>query len=360
MMRPLTDSRCQYTRSRMVQNKPMQNKPLPNKPAGIAAIRRRLLQWYRQHRRDLPWRRTADPYRIWISEIMLQQTRVAAVIPYYERFLTLFPDPAALAKAREQDLLTAWAGLGYYSRARNLQKAARTIVDLPRFPADYAALRQLPGVGDYTAAAVASIAFGRPHAVLDGNVLRVLSRMVAECADIKSQVVRKSLRAVADALLDRKRPGEFNQALMELGATVCLPKQPLCGQCPIRPYCQAREQGIENQLPLNGVRPVAHRRELHLLVIDQGEKVLLTERPADSKRLAGFWELPEREQVPGAIIDSPAGEFRHTIVHTTYLVQVYRASVRRRPEGFQWIAKSALQTFPLSTTTTKALACLSE
>src|SRR5580693_6807771 len=127
-------------------------------PLDVSAIRRSLRKWYGQHRRDLPWRRSADPYRIWISEIMLQQTRVAAVIPYYERFLTLFPDPAALASAREQDLLAAWAGLGYYSRARNLQKAARAIVDLPRFPADYAALRQLPGVGDYTASAVASIA----------------------------------------------------------------------------------------------------------------------------------------------------------------------------------------------------------
>jgi A/G-specific adenine glycosylase len=329
-----------------------------NERASLAGIRRALLNWYRTHKRDLPWRRTEDPYRIWISEIMLQQTRVAAVIPYYERFLTLFPDPAALAAAPEQDLLAAWAGLGYYSRARNLKKAARAIVELRGFPADYAALRQLPGVGDYTAAAVASIAFGMPHAVLDGNVLRVLSRLGAERGDIKSQAVRAGLAARAQALLDRKRPGEFNQALMELGATVCLPKQPLCGQCPIRAHCQARSEGIENQLPLNGVRPIAHRRELHLLVIDKGEGVLLTQRAAESKRLAGFWELPEREQVPAAIINRSAGEFRHTIVHTTYLVRVYRAFVRRRPDGFQWVTKSALQNLPLSTTAKKALACL--
>jgi len=343
----------------MLQKQPLQNKPVENSPAGITAIRRRLLHWYGRHKRDLPWRRTTDPYRIWISEIMLQQTRVAAVIPYYDRFLTLFPDPAALASAREQDLLAAWAGLGYYARARNLQKAARAIVELRGFPVDYTTLRQLPGVGDYTASAVASIAFGMPHAVLDGNVLRVLSRLVAEGGNIKSQLVRKNLGAVADTLLDRKRPGEFNQALMELGATVCLPKQPLCGQCPIRPHCQARAQGVQNQLPVNGVRPVASRRELHLLVIDQGGKVLLAERPVDSRRLAGFWELPEREQVPDAIVQRPGGEFRHTIVHTTYLVQVNRATVRRRPDGFQWIRKSALQSFPLSTTARKALACLS-
>src|SRR6202453_875855 len=224
-------------------------------PLDLGPLRRILLSWYRKHKRDLPWRRTQDPYRIWISEVMLQQTRVAAVIPYYERFLALFPDALALASAREQELLAAWAGLGYYSRARNLQKAARAILELPSFPSDYAALRALPGVGDYTAAAVASIAFGRPHAVLDGNVLRVLSRMVAERGNIKSQAVRAALRAIAETWLDRKRPGEFNQALMELGATVCVPKQPLCGECPVRVHCRAREQGIENQLPVIGGRP---------------------------------------------------------------------------------------------------------
>ncbi len=323
-------------------------------------IRRSLLQWYRKHKRDLPWRRTQDPYRIWISEVMLQQTRVAAVIPYYERFLTLFPDASALASAAEQDLLAAWAGLGYYSRARNLQKAARVIVELPGFPADYFALRGLPGVGDYTAAAVASIAFGMPHAVLDGNVLRVLSRLVAERGDIKSQVVRKRLAALAETLLDRKRPGEFNQALMELGATICLPKQPLCGDCPIRPQCQGRRQGIENQLPLIGVRPKASRREKHLLAIEDDDRILLWQRPADSRRLAGFWELPERDQVPNAHVTVAAGTFRHTIVHTTYLVEVGRATVSSRPRELKWVPKSSLRDLPLSTTAKKALNLLAQ
>jgi len=286
---------------------------------------------------------------------MLQQTRVAAVIPYYERFLTLFPDASALASASERDLLAAWAGLGYYRRARNLQRAARTIADLPQFPSDYTALRELPGVGDYTAAAVASIAFGMPHAALDGNVLRVLSRMAAERGDIKSQVVRKRLAAVAGALLDRGRPGEFNQALMELGATVCVPKQPLCGECPIRRHCLARQEGVENQLPLHGVRQSATRCEAHLLVIGKADQVLLWQRPADSRRLAGFWELPEREQLPGASVLGSVGRFRHTIVNTTYLVQVYRASIRARPSGFQWLAKSGLTGLPLSTIARKAL-----
>jgi A/G-specific adenine glycosylase len=334
--------------------------PATNPGLDFAAIRTSLLRWYRKYKRDLPWRRTQDPYRIWISEIMLQQTRVAAVIPYYHRFLTLFPDAAALASAPEQELLAAWAGLGYYSRARNLQKAARAIVELPDFPNDYPALLQLPGVGDYTAAAVASIAFGMPHAVLDGNVLRVLSRMTAERGNIKSDAIRKKLRALAEALLDRQRPGEFNQALMELGATVCVPKQPLCGDCPVRPQCQARQQGIENQLPLSGVRPSAIQRELHLLVIERAGKILLWQRPSHSRRLPGFWEIPERHQVPDADIHAEVAGFRHTIVHTTYLVQVYRASVRSCPSGFRWLAQSNLAGIPLSTTTRKALARLSK
>jgi len=323
-----------------------------------SAIRRRVLQWYRKHKRDLPWRRTQDPYRIWVSEIMLQQTRVAAVIPYYERFLALYPDISALASAPEAQLLAAWAGLGYYSRARNLQKAARAILKLPRFPSDYAALRELPGVGDYTAAAVASIAFGRPHAVLDGNVLRVLSRMTADPGNIKSDTVRKKLRTLAETLLDRRRPGEFNQALMELGATVCVPKQPLCGDCPVRLHCQARRQGVENQLPLTGARPIASRQQKHLLVIEKAGKILLWQRPPDSRRLAGFWELPEREQVTGATVQGAVAGFRHTIVNTTYLVQVYGATVQSRPKGFHWQAKNKLGELPLSTIAKKGLILL--
>lgn len=329
-------------------------------PLDLGPLRRILLSWYRKHKRDLPWRRTQDPYRIWISEVMLQQTRVAAVIPYYERFLTLFPDASALASAAEQDLLAAWAGLGYYSRARNLQKAARAILELPQFPSDYPALRGLPGVGDYTAAAVASIAFGMPHAVLDGNVLRVLSRVAAERGDIKSQVVRKRLGALAETLLDRRNPGEFNQALMELGATVCVPKQPLCGRCPIHIHCHARQQGLETQLPLSGTRPDMGRREIYLLVIEKAGKILLWQRPPESRRMAGFWELPARQQVPEARVSATIGRFRHTIVHTTYLVEVCRAAVTSRPKEFVWVPKSRLRDLPISTTAKKALILLAQ
>jgi A/G-specific adenine glycosylase len=328
----------------------------PGRTLNLSDMRRRLLSWYRKHKRDLPWRRTEDPYRIWISEIMLQQTRVAAVLPYYARFLARFPDVQALARAAEQDLLAAWAGLGYYSRARNLQKAAKNIVERGEFPRDHASLGELPGVGEYTAAAVASIAFGLPHAVLDGNVARVLSRLAPELGDTKSDAVRKRLRAFAEVLLDRKRPGEFNQALMELGATVCLPKRPQCQRCPVRSHCEARKQGLENQLPVRGARPSADQREKKLLVIEKAGKVLFWQRSAESSRLAKFWELPEPQQLPAALVTDCAGAFRHTIVNTTYFVEVCRATVRSRPRGFRWLAKSCLGDVPVSTTARKALA----
>jgi len=327
--------------------------------ANLAAIRRRLLAWYRKHKRDLPWRRTGDPYRIWVSEIMLQQTRVAAVLPYYARFLELFPDVQSLARAPEQTLLAAWAGLGYYSRARNLQKAAKAVVALGEFPRTYSSLRELPGVGDYTAAAVASIAFGLPHAVMDGNVARVLSRLTAEAGEIKSDIVRRRLRDVAEVLLDRKQPGEFNQALMELGATVCVPKRPACVSCPARLYCEARKQGLENQLPVRGGRGTADRREKTLLVIEREGEVLFWQRTAESSRLAEFWELPEREQLPHAKVTGYAGVFRHTIVNTTYLVEVSGAIVQSLPDGFRWLDKSRLGDIPVSTTAKKALAIYS-
>lgn len=286
---------------------------------------------------------------------MLQQTRVAAVIPYYDRFLARFPDVTALASAGEQELLAVWAGLGYYSRARNLQKAARAIAQAGAFPRDYAALRALPGIGDYTAAAVASIAFGAPHAVVDGNVLRVLARMSAERGDIRSEPVRRRLTTLARRLLDQKHPSEFNQALMELGATLCVPRQPLCGECPISKYCVGRAHRLENELPLSGAIQNKKRIELHLLVIEKRGKILLWQRPATSKRLAGFWELPEREQVPGAEIDGADKEFRHMIVETTYLVSVSRASSKTYPKGLKWLAKSELGGLPLSTIARKAL-----
>jgi A/G-specific adenine glycosylase len=217
----------------------------------IAAFRTQLLGWFRQYQRDLPWRRTKDPYHIWLSEIMLQQTRVAAVIPYYERFLERFPDIYALALAPQEEVLRLWSGLGYYSRARNLQRAAQEIVAkhgglFPRAEKDAVAL---PGIGNYTAAAILSIAHGTKLAVLDGNVARVLARLFAVRGDLRDAKRWQSLQHSANSLLDRKSPGDWNQAMMELGATLCTPQNPQCLLCPVTKFCRARRLGIAESLP---------------------------------------------------------------------------------------------------------------
>src|SRR5579863_8679046 len=210
-----------------------------------------MLSWFAERKRDLPWRRTRDAYRIWLSEIMLQQTRVAAVVPYYQRFLETFPDVRALARARSDRVLANWAGLGYYSRARNLQRAAREIVLLHagQFPREYEAALALPGIGRYTAAAVLSIAFDEPHAVLDGNVARVLARIGALHGDLRAPARRRKLEAAAQELLARNSSGDWNQAMMELGATVCTPKSPRCADCPVEKWCRACALGIAEKLP---------------------------------------------------------------------------------------------------------------
>jgi A/G-specific adenine glycosylase len=319
-------------------------------------IRGALGQWYGEVRRDLPWRRTRDPYRIWVSEIMLQQTRVVAAAPYYERFLARFPDAAALARAPESEVLSAWAGLGYYSRARNLHAAAKRIAEAGRFPEDYDAIRALPGVGEYTAAAVASIAFGLPYAVLDGNVMRVLARLANDDGDIRSGPVRLRLKALATELLNRERPGDFNQAVMELGATVCLPKEPNCLLCPVAAWCQAHRHGSERRVPVKSPGTEAVRVELVLLAVRRQEQYLLWRRPAGSGRMAGFWELPEPAQLPGSRVGARLGSFRHTITHHLYTVTVFEAETRHVPEGLEWVPERGLARIPLSTLARKGLA----
>ena len=323
-----------------------------------AAIRRALLAWYSRSKRDLPWRRTNDPYPIWISEIMLQQTRVAAMLPYYERFLERFPTVEHLARARDEDVLHAWSGLGYYSRARNMRKAAALIV-AANFPNRYDGIRALPGIGDYTAAAVASIAFKLPHAAIDGNALRVLSRVTAEPGDAGSRDTRKRLAAIADEWLDRRRPGDFNQAVMELGATICLPRSPACPKCPLSRYCQAHEEGVPEHYPVKRVRNVQREQVTQsLFYIERRGKVLFWRRDGDSKRLAGFWELPVAAQLGRPAKQEKIAEFRHTIVNTTFCFRVIRASIGVTPRGLVWLSKNSLHELPLSTTTKKALRCL--
>jgi A/G-specific adenine glycosylase len=279
---------------------------------------------------------------------MLQQTRVAAVIPYYERFLARFPTVEALAQAREETVLTLWAGLGYYSRARNLQRAARQVMELGRFPNDYVGLRALAGVGDYTAAAVASIAFGLPHAVVDGNVRRVVMRLSGSASADEAEA--------ATLLLDRKRPGDWNQALMELGAVVCTPRDPQCGSCPISGHCLALRHDTVLQLPPKRVRGEKQFKQRRLLLIEQNGRILLTASP----RVEGFWDLPEPglALASGVSLGKKLGTFRHTITNSQYVFDVYRATVQSAPRNHRWWSTKKLQEIPLSTTAKKALRCL--
>lgn len=314
-----------------------------------------LLEWYAAARRDLPWRRTRDPWRILVSEVMLQQTRVAAVIPYYERFVERFPTPASLAAASEREVLACWSGLGYYSRARNLQKAAAAIAAQGGFPASYAAMRALPGVGDYTAAAIASICHGEPYAVLDGNVIRVLARLTGEREDTASTGVRVRLKEAAQRMLDHRRPGDYNQALMELGATLCLPQKPQCLLCPWREICRARAEGLEQELPVKGRRRRPVKLEIGLVVVSKAGKILLRQRGPGEPRLAGFWELPEKQRLPVLETAEQVGSFRHSITHHDYDVAVWRAGPVKAPKGHRWFASEALSGLPLSTMSRKAL-----
>ncbi len=294
--------------------------------AGIEAeaFRQKLLAWYDAGRRDLPWRQSTDFYPVWISEVMLQQTRVEAAIPHYLRFLLRFPSLAALAMADEADVLAAWSGLGYYRRARNLHKAARQVAEAG-IPRSHGEILALPGAGPYTAAAVASIALGLPHAAVDGNVIRVTSRLSADSEPSESPETRRRLAALADSLLDRARPGDFNQAMMELGATVCTPAGPQCVWCPVSGFCGGYAAGIQASLPVRHARPQSRRRELCLLLLRRkgdggGDEVFLVRRDSGESRLAGFWEPLPYDAAWGAA--PVAANFTHQIVNDRYSVSV--------------------------------------
>lgn len=315
-----------------------------------------LLDWYRANARALPWRETADPYRIWVAEIMLQQTRVAAVEPYYRRFLGAFPTVEALAAASRQAVLARWSGLGYYRRAHALHEAARRIVAAGGFPQDYHGWRALPGVGAYTAAAVASIAFGQPHPVLDGNARRVLSRLAAVSEPLKRTAVRSRLEELAAKLLDRRDPGAFNQAVMELGATVCLPRNPRCGACPVVTDCRARRLGLVEEIPISVRRAAPIPTRKVLLVVERDGRVLF--RPNRGMRLTGLWDLPEAAELPEARLLEPLGEFRHAVTRHLYRIRVMRAAVPRAPQGYQWVPLRRCAQLPLSAATRKALGLL--
>lgn len=253
-----------------------------------------LLQWFEGHARVLPWRSEPTPYRVWVSEIMLQQTRVEAVKPYFERFMRELPTIQKLAECPEEKLMKLWEGLGYYNRVRNLQNAAQTIMERydGKMPADYQKLLELKGIGSYTAGAVASIAFGIPVPAVDGNVLRVITRVSADDSDIMQQKTKKKMEQALQEIMPKQQAGAWNQALMELGATVCLPNgAPLCGKCPWEQLCEARKQGRINELP---VKKKAKKRKIEkrtVLVIREGSRVVLQKRP-EKGLLAGLYEFP--------------------------------------------------------------------
>lgn len=263
----------------------------------LASLRRELLGWYRANRRDLPWRRSHDPYRIWVAEIMLQQTRIAAVLPYYEGFLKKFPSLRALACARESEVLKRWAGLGYYSRARNLHRTARKIAadQGGHFPTNLKSVLALPGIGQYTAAAILSIAFNAPLAALDGNVARVLARLFAIRGDLRAPTKWKRLATIAQKLIPGNSAGDWNQALMELGETICTPRLPQCARCPAATHCQARALNLADRLPAPRRKPKAVRvRIAAAVLLDQRGRTLLKKSPGrhDSGIFSGLWQFP--------------------------------------------------------------------
>lgn len=260
-----------------------------------------LLAWYDRAAADLPWRRTRDPYGIWLSEIMLQQTQVETVIPYYERFMQAFPTVKALADAPLGDVLKLWEGLGYYSRARNLHRAAQIITrDFNgAFPTTADGLQQLPGVGRYTAGAIASIAFGQAAPVLDGNVIRVFARLTDLEADVTQPAVKEQLWKLAESWLSRERPGDYNQALMELGRTICKPRNPLCESCPVREHCAAYASGTQAVRPVKAKKaPTPHYDVTAGIIWNDTGQLLIAQRPLDGL-LGGLWEFPGGKREAG-------------------------------------------------------------
>lgn len=295
-------------------------------------LTKRLLRWYDDAARDLPWRRTRDPYRIWVSEIMLQQTRVGAVLEHYRIFLERFPDVRILARARESAVLAAWSGLGYYRRARSLHAAAKLIVREHggKLPETEEGLRHLPGIGRYTAAAIASIAFGEKTAVVDGNVERVLRRVFVPAPNSDAW-------EIANRLISAERPGDFNQAMMDLGATVCLPGQPNCAACPIAAFCRTKGPGA-------AARPERRRRaRLSYALARRGDAVFLVRRPAASARMPGMWELPEVE-ANGA---RPLFRLKHAITDTDYTADIVAAEAPPGRRG-RWVPLAGAFDLPLT------------
>jgi A/G-specific adenine glycosylase len=332
------------------------------------AFAERLLAWYERHRRDLPWRRTRDPYAIWVSEIMLQQTQVATVIPYYERWMKRFPNVTALAGADDAEVLHAWQGLGYYSRARNLLAGARRVATDHGgvIPERVEALMSLPGIGRYSAGAIASIAYDQPSPIVDGNVVRVLCRVFGLTGDPARAPLKAQLWKLAAELIPRGKAASFNQALMELGATVCTPKQPSCATCPLSARCVARQSGRVLSLPELAKRPEATPVSMVAALVFRRGRVLVTQVAPDAPRWAGMWQFPNTEcrqdessraaleralsAVIGGAVDSArcVTSIRHSVTRYRITLDAYLCRLRapsretRRKAGVAWVQPEAL------------------
>ncbi|KCZ93318.1 A/G-specific adenine glycosylase [Hyphomonas johnsonii] len=319
------------------------------RPKDLDTLPDRLLAWYDRHARDLPWRvspasradgNRPDPYRIWLSEIILQQTTIPHGTPYFQAFTDRWPTVEALAQSRDEDVMTAWAGLGYYARARNLLKCARDVVALGAFPETEAELQKLPGIGPYTAGAIAAIAFGQRAAAVDGNVDRVFARLLALKGDWAAE--KKVIAASVRALVPEERPGEFAEALMDLGATVCTPTRPNCPACPVADMCRARAEGVPERYPIKPAKGVARVRQGVVYVLVEGDEIMLVRRP-DKGLLGGMLALPTTDWpkmgVPDAAPPASArwktvGEVRHVFTHFTLTLTVQRGTLKgKRPDG---------------------------
>jgi A/G-specific adenine glycosylase len=337
-------------------------------PATARSVRAELLAWYDANLRDLPWRRTRDPYAIWVSEMMLQQTQVATVEGYYTRWMKRFPTVAALASSPVDDVLHAWQGLGYYSRARNLWRGARAVVSEHggRVPGDVDALLTLPGIGPYSAGAIASIAHGRRAALVDGNVIRVLCRLFGLRGDPTRAPLKNELWARAGALVPEQRPGDFNQALMELGATTCTPRNPECPRCPLRARCVAHREGTSAELPELPRRAMTVRVPRAALVLSARGRVLCVQVPGDAARWAGMWQFPNADVQPGESADgaarralreasgidvsrcTPLVTVRHSVTHHRITLEVFSGktgavSARRGALSTAWVRPGELE-----------------
>lgn len=339
-----------------------------------------LLNWFSLYKRDMPWRGITDPYRIWVSEVMLQQTQVKKVVGYYENFTKRFPDIRTLASSSVQDVLKLWEGLGYYARARNLHKAAQLIVKdfNSEIPKDYTSFRTLPGVGDYSAAAVLSIAFNKPYAAVDGNIKRVLSRLFLMDYPVNDSSSSKVFQEKADLLLNTDQPGCFNQAMMELGATVCRPQSPTCVVCPVNSYCKAFKEGLQSEYPYRKKTKPTPEHNIAAGIIYKGSDVLIVQRPLDGL-LGGLWEFPNGNLYKGetpeeACIRHISNSTNLSVSNLNYLTQVKHAYTHFKivvdafeceyiqgdlllngPIGAKWIKIDELHDYPLPKVTHKII-----